>query len=503
MTIDLGLNAIPLSISLSGKGSSNLSVSPATLDFGSENMINTTSAAETVTLTNNTSSATGYTLAVSGPFAATSTCGNPLPANSSCSISVVYKPTIVATDSGTISVTPPGALGGTVLLFGTSVSGSQMSATGSFNFPNTEVGKSSSGSVTISNSGTLAISGTAFSLSGPDGTSFSYSSNQCSSIAAGASCTIPLTFSPSRSGDFYASITIVSNAVNSPRVVSLTGTGVTVEPAAALSVTSVNFGNQDQGTKSAASIVTLTNPATVALTISGVSSSADFPETNTCGNSLAPSSSCLISVAFLPSKTGSETGTLTITDNAPSGSQIVTLSGNGTAPTFAMDTANGGSLTSTVAKGTTASYSLALTATAGFSGSASLTCSGTPLYATCSPSPSTIALTNGATIPFTVTVTTQNTTASAAFRNAGLFSGAGLLALCFLIPRRLRGRFFAIACVTFVIGTLSACGGGSSGSGGGPQQPTVNYTPSGTYQLTLTATSGNTKATQTVTLIVQ
>jgi hypothetical protein len=86
-------------------------------------------------------------------------------------------------------------------------------------------------------------------------------------------------------------------------------------------------------------------------------------------------------------------------------------------------------------------------------------------------------------------------------REAGLFLGAGMLALCFLVPRRLRSRFFAIACLAFVIGALSACGG--SGGRGGSQQPTVNYTPSGTYQLTLTATSGNTKATQALTLIVQ
>jgi hypothetical protein len=504
MSINLGSNATPLLISLTGNGSSSLSVSPATVDFGAENMVSTTSAAQMVTLTNNTAAAAGYTLVVTPPFAVTTTCGNPLPANSSCSLSVVYKPTTVATDSGTLSVTPTGASSGSsVLLFGTSISGSEMSVTGSFNFPDTEVGKNSSGGITISNSGTLAIANVAFSLSGPDGTSFSYPSNQCSSIAAGAACSIPITFSPSRPGDFYASISIVSNAGNSPRIVSLTGTGITVEPAATLSVASLNFGNQDQGTKSAASIVTLTNPSTVSLMISSISSSADFPETNTCGSSLAPSASCQISVAFLPSRTGSETGALTIIDNTPSGTQNVTLNGNGTAPTFALNTGSGGSLTSTVAKGTIASYSLALTATPGFSGTASLTCSGAPQYATCSPSPSTIALTNGATIPFTVAVTTQSTTASAALRDAGLFCGAGMLALCFLVPRRLRGRFFAIACLALVIGTLSACGGGGSGSGGGSQQPTVNYTPSGTYQLTLTATSGNTKVTQTLTLTVQ
>jgi hypothetical protein len=502
MSINLGPNAIPLLISLTGNGSSTLSVSPASLDFGSENMVNTTSAAQTVTLTNNTSTAAGYTMVVTPPFAATSTCGNPLPANSSCSLLVVYNPATVATDSGTLSVTPTGASSGiSVLLFGMSVSGSEMSVTGSFNFPGTEVGKNSSGTTTILNSGKLVIANVAFSLSGPDGTSFSYPSNQCSSIAAGSSCTLPLTFSPSRTGDFYASISIASNAGNSPRIVSLTGIGLTVEPAAALSVTSLNFGNQDQGTKSAASVVTLTNSGTAALTIAGISSTPDFPETNTCANSLAPSASCQISVVFLPSRTGSETGALTILDNAPTGNQIVTLNGNGTAPTMALSPGSGGSLTSTVAKGTTASYSLALTATPGFSGTASLTCSGAPQYASCSPSPSTIALTNGATVPFTVTITTQSTTASAVLRDAGLFSGTGMLALCFLVPRRLRSRSFAIACLTFVIGALSACGG--SGGGGGSQQPTVNYTPSGTYQLTLTATGGNNKATQALTLIVQ
>jgi centrosomal CEP192-like protein/ASPM-SPD-2-Hydin domain-containing protein len=504
MAIDLGSNATPLLISLTGKGSATLGLTPATLDFGSENMVGATSAPHLVTLANNTSSAASYTLVVTPPFAATTTCGNPLPAHSSCSLSVVYKPTAVATDSGTLSVTPTGASSGTsVLLFGGSVSGSEMSVTASFHFPDTEVGKSSPGTITISNSGKLGIANIAFSISGPDSTRFTYPANQCSSIAAGGSCTLPLTFSPTRPGDFYAGISISSNAANSPRIVSLTGTGVTVQPAAALSVTSLDFGNQDQGTKSPASIVTLTNSSTVALTISGISSSADFPATNTCGSSLAPSASCQISVTFLPSKTGPVTGALTITDNAASGNQIVTLNGNGTAPTIALSTGSGGSLSSTVAKGTTASYSLSLAASPGFSGTATLTCSGAPQYATCTPSPSTIALTNAATVPFTVSVVTQSTTASAALRDAGLFSGAGILALCLLVPRRLRGRLFAIACVALVIGTLSACGGGSNGSGGGSHQPTVNYTPSGTYQLTLTATSGSNKTTQTLTLTVQ
>jgi len=47
---------------------------------------------------------------------------------------------------------------------------------------------------------------------------------------------------------------------------------------------------------------------------------------------LNPSATCLVTVTFIPTATGTRTGNLIITDNAPGGSQVVSLTGTGTAP---------------------------------------------------------------------------------------------------------------------------------------------------------------------------
>ena len=62
-------------------------------------------------------------------------------------------------------------------------------------------------------------------------------------------------------------------------------------PAASLSATNINFGNQAVGTPSATQVVTLTNGGTVTLNVTGVTLSgaqaSDFAQTNNCVGSLA------------------------------------------------------------------------------------------------------------------------------------------------------------------------------------------------------------------------
>jgi FtsP/CotA-like multicopper oxidase with cupredoxin domain len=96
-----------------------------------------------------------------------------------------------------------------------------------------------------------------------------------------------------------------------------------------LSTTSLLFGNQVVGTLSAAQQVTLTNVGTTTLTISIIQWSPNFSDSNNCGGSLAPGSSCRINVRFAPTTTGVLTGTLTITDSDITSPQIVTLTGTG------------------------------------------------------------------------------------------------------------------------------------------------------------------------------
>jgi hypothetical protein len=269
---------------------------------------------------------------------------------------------------------------------------------------------------------------------------------------------------------------------------------------ASLSVQTLFFGNQDTGSQSAASPVTLTNIGTDSLTISGITSSTDFVQTNTCGSSLAAAASCQISVQFAPSNAGAETGTITITDNA--GTQTVALSGTGTTPTISIGAASGSSFSSTVAQGQTASYALALTGSAGFNGTVSLTCSGAPQYAACTLSPTSVGVTPGSNKPFTVTVTTQTTSPATQSIKVGILMPLGMFLLCFAFPRRFRKSLFHLgACVVALIGlaSLSGCGGSSSTR----SAPIVNNTPAGTYTLTVTATGGTTNSTQSLTLVVQ
>jgi len=103
-----------------------------------------------------------------------------------------------------------------------------------------------------------------------------------------------------------------------------------VGPTAVFSTPTLDFPPQQVGTTSAAQTVTLTNNSSTALSISNIAASSGFAETNTCGTSLAAGANCTISVTFAPTTFGPLTGSVTVTDNAASGSpQTVNLKGKG------------------------------------------------------------------------------------------------------------------------------------------------------------------------------
>ena len=84
------------------------------------------------------------------------------------------------------------------------------------------------------------------------------------------------------------------------------------------------------GTKAAAKTVSLINDGTGALSVSSISITAGFVETNTCTSPVLNSKHCSISVRFKPTAVGAITGTLTINDNSANSPQVVQLSGKGT-----------------------------------------------------------------------------------------------------------------------------------------------------------------------------
>jgi hypothetical protein len=77
--------------------------------------------------------------------------------------------------------------------------------------------------------------------------------------------------------------------------------------------------------------VTVTNPNTSAVTISQLAVSGPFGQTSTCGATIAADASCTVSVTFAPTTTGTASGSLTVTSNAPGSPLTVALSGTGTA----------------------------------------------------------------------------------------------------------------------------------------------------------------------------
>jgi hypothetical protein len=117
--------------------------------------------------------------------------------------------------------------------------------------------------------------------------------------------------------------------------ISLASTGTTTPSASALtaSPSSLSFGDVASGTSSSAQTVTVSNPGGSAASISSVSVSGPFTQTNTCGSSLAAAGNCTVSVKFAPTAGGASTGTLSVASSAPSSPLTVALSGTGIAST--------------------------------------------------------------------------------------------------------------------------------------------------------------------------
>ena len=181
--------------------------------------------------------------------------------------------------------------------------------------------------VTLKNTGTTTLTISGIAITGTNGGDFAQTHTCGSSLTAGASCTISVTFKPTASGTRTSALSITDNAAGSPQKVPLSG----IATIAKLSPTSLNFGFVTIGTTSPAKTVTLTNVGTTTLTITGItitgSNAGDFSQTHTCGSSLAAGASCSISVTFKPTAYGLRTAALSISDNAAGSPQTVALTG--------------------------------------------------------------------------------------------------------------------------------------------------------------------------------
>ena len=182
---------------------------------------------------------------------------------------------------------------------------------------------------TLTNVGSSALAIKSIGINGANRRDFAQTNNCGSSLPAGSSCQIQVTFAPKQQGQKSASLFVSYDGKGSPQTVSLTGTGIG-QPTVSLTPSKLIFSTQLIHTVSATQPATLTNTGSQSVSISGVGTTGPFPESNGCPSTLTGGSNCQISVQFKPVARGLAHGTLSGTDDAKGSPQKVELSGEGT-----------------------------------------------------------------------------------------------------------------------------------------------------------------------------
>ncbi|MGA2539015.1 MAG: choice-of-anchor D domain-containing protein, partial [Terracidiphilus sp.] len=178
--------------------------------------------------------------------------------------------------------------------------------------------------VTLTNTGALALTPTGIAMTGD----FSETDNcQDATVAANASCSIEVSFTPTATGALGGQMTISANVSGGQLTVSLSGTGapagvVTLTPSAiSFDPSPSQVSNSPPvlvNTTSGLFPVSVGNSGGAAIPIASITITPPFTiATNSCGTaSLAALTDCQMQLAFTPAQEGAVTGTLTIVDGA-------------------------------------------------------------------------------------------------------------------------------------------------------------------------------------------
>jgi dienelactone hydrolase len=224
----------PQSVALSGIGvisGPDATLSATALTFATQ-LVGTTSQAQSVTLSDYGTVALnitsiGFTGSNPGDFVQTNTCGSSVAPGASCTISVSFKPTGINTRTASVSIidSVPGSPQ-TVLLSGTGTVVELNPA--SLSFGVVKVGNSKNLATTLTNLGSTTLGINSITITGTDSDEFSQTNTCHSSVGAGKSCLISVTFGPSEKGSDRADLLISDNGGGSPQQVLLEGAGCVV-----------------------------------------------------------------------------------------------------------------------------------------------------------------------------------------------------------------------------------------------------------------------------------
>ena len=322
-----------------------LSVSPTPHGFGTW-ATGTTSGAQTFTVANSgTGPATALTISLTGADTgqftiSNDTCaGQTLAPSASCTVDAAFAPTSTGVKSASLQATEAFGLTAAASLSGTGATPATLAISPSPHAFGTWATATTSGTqtFTVTNTGGVPSGTVTAGLTGADPGQFTVSADTCTgqTLAPSASCTVNATFAPSSTGAKSAGLQAAATP-GGTATASLTGTGAT--PAAlAISPAPFDFATHATGTASAFQTFTVTNTGgvdsgTIAVSLTGADADQFATANDTCtGPALAPSASCTVEVAFVPTSTGLKGATLEAIAT-PGGTASASLSGTGAPP---------------------------------------------------------------------------------------------------------------------------------------------------------------------------
>jgi hypothetical protein len=335
-------------VALSGGGtaaaSPQLTVSAASLSFGSVTV--NTSTIQSLTLTSTgTSPVTVNSATITG--AGFTIVGGSLPVTlnptQAVTLQVQFLPTSAGVASGQITISSNSSTGSSVVVAlssaGTAAPSPQLAVSAaSLSFGSVTVSASTTQSLTLTSTGTspvtvnsAVITGAGFAIVAQ---SFPVTLNPTQSV------TLQIQFDPTIAGAASGQITISSNSTaGNTTLVVLSGTGTAANPQLTISTGSVSFGSVAVNTAKTQSL-TLTSTGTTPVTVNSAAITGagftivggGFPVT------LNPTQTLTLQLQFDPTTAGALTGQITISSNSTSGSlAVVALSGTGTAVAHEVD----------------------------------------------------------------------------------------------------------------------------------------------------------------------
>jgi hypothetical protein len=201
-------------------------LSASSLTFSTQ-VVGTSSTAQSVILTNSGSAALSITNvsfngADPGDFSQTNTCGTSLAPGANCSISITFTPKLKGTRSAALALADDAA--GNPQLIALSGTGTVVQLNPASLLFVVPPGQSASRSTTLTNVGSTTLSINGITLRGPPGV-FQLTNTCGSSVAAGKTCSITVTFKPFARALYSADVYVYDNGGGSPQDVHLSGLG--------------------------------------------------------------------------------------------------------------------------------------------------------------------------------------------------------------------------------------------------------------------------------------